>query len=797
MNPRTIARIARWAAAAAVLTIAAVGGLLAYRAYRASRAVRRAPAAVPASVQQRSLQFTFSKVEGNQTIFTIRAARLTEFHGDHPNELQDVDIVVYGEHGNRHDEIHTRACDYAPDTGAILCRGKVELDLANAPGKAGREHSPLAVAAPGAPAGSQIRIVTSHVGFRRDSGEAQTSNPLTFTFPAGQGSATGAEYSSRKSNLVLDRDVQLTLKSRQPGSAPARITAPGGMSYDRTSGQLVLRGPVKIVNGGRSIETPMLVVKLSRELVPVRAIARGKTMVAFSQGAKHLNFRSGGATIDFDARGRATRFVAGGHVVARENPPRPITFRADRVSIAMDPDSQQPRSVDASGNVRLYASSAGKTESLETQSLHLTTVPAPGAEKALGGWARRKPGAAKAPSLQLERAEADAPARVEWESRGERLDLNAGRLAAVFGAGNKVKRLSGGGGIRLAREIKGSAPIVTTATALDVRFADGQWTRATESGKVTAVQGDRRASAETGEWTRATGALDLSGGARISDAESQTLANEISWNQETGELHAAGNVRTSYFSANSARVAGPAQAMPSAGPANVVAEALQANAKTGAVTFTGNARLWQGDLVIQAPRIELRRDSGELLAEGGVRAAFPQTQAVEAAGGKHSAAKKPRQTGSGPVLWRVTANRLRYTNRSGAAPKRGEGSAANEGGEAVFDGGVRAWSKSGEIDAAKLVLQLERDSGGRAELAQADASGCVHMRQGKRWGQAQNGQYFAKEGKFVLSGGHPSLHDASGDLVTGSQLTFYVADDTILVESAKGSRTLTRHSVPK
>jgi len=45
-------------------------------------------------------------------------------------------------------------------------------------------------------------------------------------------------------------------------------------------------------------------------------------------------------------------------------------------------------------------------------------------------------------------------------------------------------------------------------------------------------------------------------------------------------------------------------------------------------------------------------------------------------------------------------------------------------------------------------------------------------------------------------GGHPSLHDTSGNLVRGDQLTFFVADDTILVESSKGSRTLTRHPVP-
>jgi lipopolysaccharide export system protein LptA len=216
-----------------------------------------------------------------------------------------------------------------------------------------------------------------------------------------------------------------------------------------------------------------------------------------------------------------------------------------------------------------------------------------------------------------------------------------------------------------------------------------------------------------------------------------------------------------------------------------------ANPSAGEATYSGGARLWQGDMAIQADRIDLLRTKGELVAQGNVLAAFPQAPgAMKKAGrqGTSSSEKAPSE----PVLWRVSAKQMRYVNAQGsgkAMPKEAQG-------EAVLEGGVEAWSSVAKIDAEKLVLRLQRDNSGRAELAQAVGSGGVKIRQGKRWGQGEKASYFAAPGKFVLTGGHPSLHDTSGNLVRGDQLTFYVADDTILVESSKGSRTLTRHPVP-
>jgi lipopolysaccharide export system protein LptA len=74
----------------------------------------------------------------------------------------------------------------------------------------------------------------------------------------------------------------------------------------------------------------------------------------------------------------------------------------------------------------------------------------------------------------------------------------------------------------------------------------------------------------------------------------------------------------------------------------------------------------------------------------------------------------------------------------------------------------------------------------------------VVVRQGERQGAAEQAEYTAAEEKFVLSGGQPTLIDnASSDTTTGRSLTFFVANDTILIGSQEGSRTMTKHRVEK
>jgi lipopolysaccharide export system protein LptA len=91
----------------------------------------------------------------------------------------------------------------------------------------------------------------------------------------------------------------------------------------------------------------------------------------------------------------------------------------------------------------------------------------------------------------------------------------------------------------------------------------------------------------------------------------------------------------------------------------------------------------------------------------------------------------------------------------------------------------------------------KNESAGTSKISRAVGTGGVEVTQGDRRGTAERGVYTAVDDKFVLSGGTPTLYDANEGKTTGRELTFNIADDTIIVDSDTGTRTLTRHRVQR
>src|ERR1700682_509696 len=80
---------------------------------------------------------------------------------------------------------------------------------------------------------------------------------------------------------------------------------------------------------------------------------------------------------------------------------------------------------------------------------------------------------------------------------------------------------------------------------------------------------------------------------------------------------------------------------------------------------------------------------------------------------------------------------------------------------------------------------------GAQQVSRAVGTGGVIVEQGTRKATAERGDNSATDEKFVRSGGNPTIYDAVEGTTTGLQLTFFLADDTIIVDSEYGSRTLT------
>ncbi len=148
-------------------------------------------------------------------------------------------------------------------------------------------------------------------------------------------------------------------------------------------------------------------------------------------------------------------------------------------------------------------------------------------------------------------------------------------------------------------------------------------------------------------------------------------------------------------------------------------------------------------------------------------------------------------------LWHVTSATLTYNDVEGKA--RLEKNVVVQSADQKMRGPVLDlyFTKAPPPDAAgnpTSANNAQSPSGSR-QISRAVGTGGVIVEEGDRRATAERGEYTAASGKFVMSGGKPTLYDGSAGTTTGTQLTFFLADDTIIVDSENGSRTLTKHRV--
>jgi lipopolysaccharide export system protein LptA len=794
------ARYARWAAATAAAIALVVAGVYAKRAIQAARARHSAPASVPATVQQQSAEFKFTKMEQDRAVFTIRASTATRFKDEDRSLLKDVWITIYGRAGDRNDNIHTRECNYEPKSGDVHCAGNVEIDIQGANPASGK------------PADKQLQVTTSNLSFNRDTGEASTPEKVEFQSPQGHGSAMGVSYSSQTAVVRLEHNVAMEMipangnaekADKQPSDRNSPLIA--GVPVTATSSSLelrrnerivVLNGPATLKQGARELSAEKISMELDSTFHAQHVTAEGNPVVKSSENGATMNVAAEKFEGFLSPAGWMQRIVAAGNVngsrVAKTGTDH---FTASQVEIAMQPERNLVREMTVKGGVTMDSRLDGASRSLRTEALLV------------------KFGAGSQPDQQkIESAETLAPATIETKTADETTQLRAKRFVTQFGTTGRLEKLIGHSAVEVRRTLGKGAPQTSSSEELAATFgANGEWDTLDQSGNVHFQQADKRASAQRAKIIRTNDLIALDGSPVISDATSRTSAGSVTINQKTGAITATNNVISTYFSTGQAGAVDLGS-----GPAHISADALAGSSSTGHVFYTGRARLWQGESVLDANQIEVWRDDKKLQATGNVTAVFPQSGSSPrgsgfgvpinkpagkplAAGSAPPANPGPATSKASPTVWVIHAPSLTYWDDQS---------------KARLEGGVTATSQQGELTSKTLDAYLgpappatgekgsaapsgaSASSAGR-QLTRIVAQGQVVVRQADRRGTAQEAIYTSADQKFVLSGGEPTIIDANSDTTTGHSLTFFVANDTILIDSQEGLRTLTKHRVEK
>jgi lipopolysaccharide export system protein LptA len=328
-----------------------------------------------------------------------------------------------------------------------------------------------------------------------------------------------------------------------------------------------------------------------------------------------------------------------------------------------------------------------------------------------------------------------------------------------------MKTLHGGPNAKIVSLTPGQPRRVSTSRVLDVAFSpDGQVSNLVQTGNVHYSEDQRQGWAQNAAYNPGDGNLLLTGSPRVIDGGTTTTADRIRMVRTTGEAFADGNVKSTYSDLKP----DPSGAMlAGSNPIHVTSASMTANRNTAVAVYVGAARLWQDGNIVQAPTITFNRNDRTVHAQADtdyrVATLFVQTDAT----GKVT-----------PV--NVASDQLTYLDQSR---------------QARFVGGVVARMTDGTLNADQATVYLlprQQKPGAKAATNEPSASqldhvvadGRVVLTQPTRHGRGDHLVYTAADGKYVLSGGSPSIFDAERGTVQGDSLTFYNRDDRVLVESA-------------
>lgn len=831
----TIERLRAGVVAGTLLLLTTLGGVLLYAHHRAHGVLRNLPSRLGLDIQKQTNGVTFSQTIKGQTIFTVHAAKATQYRNGKA-ELEDAGVVLYGA-GGRADRIYGRRFHYDQAAGVIHALGQVQLDLQAAapvtPEDRLRFASGAIVTGKAAAAGGDVQqpvhVTTSDLVYSQRSRMASTPEPLHFEYSGVVGDARGASYNAQTGFTTFEHDI--TLSGSEDGRAFHLAAAHGEL--DRAANRLTLRTALleRPVTGraAETISAAVLVLHLAPGGGVDRVEGTDGVAISASDGSARaplaeLTLRSGnhpeqvrmrgGVQFSHTAEGEAAETISGSaeECVGRFD-------QGDALSTLL-----------LSRNVVVEASSAraGGRRRLTGGQVLLALASSPGVKQR---WVRQAT-AEGAAELRIVRTDAPESTDVLGADKLEgQLHLDSAghtQLEAVSGRGHVLLHRSAGAVEEVSRAetinasfasagaggSAGSRPGMQVLSAVERGSVTLDRSNKAANGRVESVHGSAREATYDGAARRTT----LLGDAVLTQAADTVRADRVVMANETGDAEAYGDVQAMLTSADRpAGVAGgvkvAAGGAPSPEPVHAVAASASFEHAPDVVTLFGDAtrvaRIWRGASQVEAPVLTLRHREGTLDASGakGNDAATVKTVlAGDSAGGSVGAAASKRGTVNATKIVRVESARLHYSD-----PER----------QAEFAGGVVLRSADGVVQARRAVATMvAAESAGKVPLGKgresADGSGQgsasllagglervvadggIRVEQPGRVATGQQVVYTASDGLFVLTGtpsDPPVVEDQTTGSLTGAVLRFHAGDNGVAVEgsqlSGKGGRVHT------
>ncbi len=737
---------------------------------------RSAPAPIAPQVSQQTQAFSLSKSSGDHTLYTVEANEVTHF--DDKVVLRGVSILLYGKDSDRRDVIETEESEFDPNAKSLLIPGEVTMKLGIPP----PDHPPARREVTPGNGPDSVSIVTTGLEFDQTTGVASTDQVVRFRFAQGQGTAQGARYDPESQQLTLRSGVHFVLS--EPGDSDPTHVRTGSLRFQRGDSIVYLAEPVELTRASRVLRAGNGEIQLDESRRARRIRLEGGVIGLDRSDGQSAEVRARRGLLELSESGRLSSLrleekvewssadfrpdsgpLRQGHAQTVQlffNRPsglleRIIAERDVRIVLHDSPGALSP--------TRLSYSTTPGLQSLSSDRVEMTMAP--------DGAVLQRVSARPHSTLELLPFHSEEP---RWRITGEEFQMSfdpSGNLTR-FAAEGKVQAIGEMQSRPSGRQLSTSDHLFAT---LDPRTRS--ISRIAQWGHYQYQDAGKQARADRAEYSTG-GEITLRGKGSVWNPTGKLSANRITLSDSIGQIRAEENVSTTFFSVTSSGI-------DPRNPVHAVADRLQYDSESERAQYEGRVRLWQGNNLLQADRVNLDRRKRQMDASGKVYSVIPQQVSVGASGPQSAPAAASGQPGTGkPVEIRSEQMLYRELER-----------------RVVYQGKTRMLSGFSAVNSEQLEVFLVPSTASTAEgetakIDHAIASGEVVIRDSADPGRkatAERAEYFPEEALFHLFGKPAVVWEPQRGSTQGVRLTYRMADDRILVEGEPGLPAETRRQV--
>jgi lipopolysaccharide export system protein LptA len=699
-------------------------------------------------------KWTYSDQKGTTPHVEISADHAGVATGSGATELEGVEMKLYNKDGTNYDLVKTAKaiCDTSAKT--LYADGEVDITMA--------------VPTDGVQHGRIVRIQSSGVKFDTQSGKATTDRQVRFEFDQGGGTSTGAEYDPQTRELHMKSQIALDWRGKTADSVPMHIES-GEAFYREKDSKIILLPWSKLTRDTLRLEGGMSVVTLEKGEVRLAEIEKGHG--SKEDGERKVEFGSDGMVMNF-ADGLIVTKITGDHNahLTSTNQSAKTTVTSDKMEMGFEATGKESTlsTAIAMGNgvaetvpIVKPGAQPGDTRVLRSDVIHL--------KMQKGG-------------QEIESVETDGKATMDFLPNRPGLPkrfMTGDKVWIKYGEDNRIQSFRSMNVTTRTekppteKDIKAKTvppPGITSSKELTAAFdpKTSDLSHLDQKSDFRYDEGDRHARADHATLEQDKDLMTLDKGARVWDSSGSATADHIVMNQKSGDFTAEGHVASTRM---------PDPKGKSSAMLNTD-EILQARAQkmvstdsNAKIHYEGNAVAWQGSNRVEAERLDIDRDAGTMEADGKVVSYFVDKDKDEKKGDGKSTTKvmaKPKTSAAAPIFTVVHAPHLIYTDETRIA---------------IYSGGVLLQRPDLTVT-GKEVKAFLNDADADSSLNKTVADGAVKIvstaRAKVRTGTAEHSEYYADEGRVVLTGGTPLLVDNKSGKTQADQLTWWANDDRLL-----------------